>query len=135
MKEVRTWEFANFRIVIDVLRSPQVRIHRDPSSIKGFTPRYTTLFPAYYEEFLRESDLSLLHPKRICCLLLGLGCLFSQLGSLPNLLKLFAKILHQLLLCCQINFSEMQLFALFFSLLLSIFKACVRTVPCPNCFL
>ena len=121
MRGVRTWEFANFRIIIEILRSPYVKIYRDLSSTKGFTPRDTIVLPAYYGEFLCESDLSLFHPKRICCLLLSLGCLLSQLGSLSNLLKLFVKILHQLLLCCQINFSVMKLFALFFSLLLIIF--------------
>ena len=135
MRGVRTWEFANFKIVIDILKSPQVKIRRDLNSIKGFTPRDTTILPACYGKFLYEFDLSLLYPKCICYLLLGLDCLLSQLSSLSNLLRLFMKILHQLLLYCQINFSKMKLFALFFSSFLSIFEACVRTVPCPNCLL
>ena len=91
-------------------RCSQVALSQNPQGpqqYQGFIPRYSTIFPADYGEFLRESDLSLLHPERICYLLLGLGCLFSQLGSFLDLLKLFVKILHQLLLCCQINFSKM----------------------------
>ena len=130
MRGIRTWEFANFKIVVNALRSPQVRAHRDPNSIKGLTPRYTTVLPAYY-----EFGLSLLHPKRVSNLLLGLGCLLNQLGSFPSLLKLFTELLHQLLFCCQINFRIVQLFALFFNLLLNILKAYFRTVPCPNCLL
>ena len=132
VKGVRTWEFANFRIVVNALRLPQVRAHRDPSNIKGFTLRDTTVLATYSREFLCEFGLSLLHPKCVSNLLLGLGCLLNQLDSFPGLLKLFTKFRHQLLLCCQINFSIVQLFALFFSLLLSSLKACFRTIPCPN---
>ena len=125
MRRVQTWEFADFRIIINTPRPPQVRVHRDPSSIKRFALGYITVFPAYCREFFYEFGLSLLYPKRISSLLLSLVCLLSQLGSIPGLLKLFAKLLHQLPLRCQINFAIVQLFALLFSLLLSIFKACL----------
>ena len=77
VRGVRTWELANFRIVVNALRSPQVKVHRDPCSIKGFTPRNAAVIPAYNDEFLCESSLSLLHPKHISSLLLGLGYLLN----------------------------------------------------------
>ena len=110
VRGVRTWELANFWIVVNALRSPQVRAHRDPCSIKGFTLRDVAITPAYSGEFLCKSSLSLLHPKRISSLLLGLGCLLNQLDSFSGLLKLFAKLRHQLLFCRQIDFIVVQLF-------------------------
>ena len=47
VRGVKTWQFANFKIIINAFKSPQIRVHRDPSSIKGLTPRYTTVLPAY----------------------------------------------------------------------------------------
>ena len=106
-------------VVVDALRSPQTRVHRDPNNIKGFTLRDVTIVPTYSEKFLRKSSLSLLHPKRVSSLLLGLDYLFKQLGSLAGFLKFFTKFRHQLLLCCQVYFSVVQLFTDIFKLLLS----------------
>ena len=125
----------NFKIVVNALRSSQVRAHRDPSSIKGFTLRDATVLAAYGGEFLCESGLSLFHPKCVSSLLLGLNCLLRQLDSFPGFPKLFARLRHQLLFCCQIDFGIMQLFTQIFSLLLSSLKACFKVVPCPNCLL
>ena len=74
---IRIWELANLWVVVDALKSPQARVSRDPSNIKGLTPRDIAIVPSYSREFLCKSGLSLLHPKRVRNLLLGLGCLFK----------------------------------------------------------
>ena len=63
VRGIRTWEFVNFRIVVNTLRSLEVRAYRDPNSIKGFTPRDATVLPTYNGDFLYESGLSLLPPS------------------------------------------------------------------------
>ena len=127
---VREFQDHNKHSQVALSQSPQ-----GPQQHQGLCPGYITVLPAYCGEFLCESSLSLLYPKHISSLLLGLSCLFSQLGSFPGLLKLFVKLFHQLPLRCQVNFIVVQLFALLFSLLLSILKACLRAVPCPSCHL
>ena len=77
VKGVRIWEIVNFWVVVDAFRSPQTRVRRDPSNIKGFTPRDVTVVPTYSGKFLCKPRLSLPHPKRVCSLLLGLDCLFK----------------------------------------------------------
>ena len=104
-------------VVVDALRSPQARVSKDPSNIKGFTPRDIAVIPSHSGELLCESVLSLLHPKSVRILLLGLGRLFKQLGSLPGLAKFFAKLCHQLFLCCHVYFSVVQLLSHIFKLL------------------
>ena len=78
MRGVKTWDFANVWIIIDALRSPQVRVHRDPSNIKGFTSRDVTVVPAYCGKFLYKSGLSLLNPQCVSSLLLILGYLLDS---------------------------------------------------------
>ena len=53
----RIWELTNIWIVVDALRSPQARVSRDPSSIKGLTPRNVAVVPCYSREFLCKSGL------------------------------------------------------------------------------
>ena len=67
----------NFEVIVDALRSPQTRVCRDLSNIKGFTLRDVTVILSYNGKFLCKSGLSLLHPKRVSSLLLGLGCFFK----------------------------------------------------------
>ena len=47
VRGVKIRELTNFWIVVNALRSPQIRVYRDPSNIKGFTPRDVTVIPAY----------------------------------------------------------------------------------------
>ena len=67
----------NIWVVVDALRLPQARISRNPSDIKGLTPRDIAVIPSYSGELLCESALSLLYPKGVRSLLFGLGCLFE----------------------------------------------------------
>ena len=117
LKEIgdRIWELTNLWEIVDALRSLQARISRDLSNIKGLTPKNVVVVPSYSGELLYKSGLSLLNPKRVRSLLLGLDCLFKKLGSLPSLAKFFVKICHQLFLYCHVYFSVVQL-------LLNIFK-------------
>ena len=73
----RIWDLTNLWVVVDALRSPQARVSREPSNIKGLTPRNVAIVPSYNGELLCKSGLSLLYPKHVHCLLLGLGCLFK----------------------------------------------------------
>ena len=73
----RIWELADIWVILDALRSPQAGISRNPSDVKGFTPRDITVIPGYSGELLCEPALSLLYPQGICSLLLGLSCLFE----------------------------------------------------------
>ena len=73
----RICELADIWVIVDALRSPQARISRNPSDIKGFTPRDIAVIPGYSRELLCESTLSLLYPQGVCNLFLGLGYLFE----------------------------------------------------------
>ena len=73
----RIGELTDIWVIVDALRSPQAGISRNPSDIKGSTPRDIAVIPSYSGELLCEPTLSLLYPQGVCSLLLGLGCLFE----------------------------------------------------------
>ena len=76
-RRARIKVLVNLWVVVDALRSPQARVSRDPSNIKGLTSRNVAVVLSYSREFLYKSGLGLLHPKRIRSLLLGLGRLLK----------------------------------------------------------
>ena len=113
------WNFTDVCRVVNVLSLPPLGSSRDFCLVERLCPHFLAVVPVE----LRQTDLGLLHPKIIGCLLQKLRHFFGRSASLLGLPKLFLQVRDLLLSLGQLYFSIVELLALLLSLVLSVLKA------------
>ena len=105
------WNFTDVCRVVNVLSLPPLGSSRDFCLVERLCPHFLAVVPVE----LHQTDLGLLHPKIIGCLLQNLRHFLGRPGSLLGLPKLCLQVRDLLLSLGQLYFSIVELLALLLS--------------------
>ena len=101
------------------LRPPQLRVYRDPCTVKGLVSGHSAVVPAHFSHLFSQPLLCLEHPPLIGGYLYGLSNFLDHLGLCLSLFQLGLQVQNRSLLRGQIQLRGEEKLALVLSLSLS----------------
>ena len=126
-----SWGFVNVKMIVHTPSLPPLRGNKDPCKVEGLHPRFLAVVSTYLSQLLSQLNLGFFYSEIVKLLPRGLRSFLGHPSSDFGLLQLNFKVQDQLLLCGQLYLSEIELFALIFSLVLRILQPSLNAPPHP----